>query len=309
MIPTLLPMLATSSKPFDSHDYIFEVKWDGVRALAATEDRGWRIWGRDQADYSQRYPEMEVLRRLPGGTVVDGELVVFQKDGCTDFNALLGRHQLVHQRRIGHAARQLPVHYMVFDVLYEHGRSLLNEPFFRRRRILVDLIVDLDEPAVKFSEGIAGLGEELFERVTAQGHEGVMAKQQRSRYLPGKRSSAWRKIKPTQVIPCLIIGYTPSRHGFHGLLVAAVHEGAFRYVGQITSGFSNSAKASLAQRLAQRSRSQPVVACPCPGRWIEPGLYCRVQFLQWTPHGHLRGASFKGLLEEQKQGPGLQWPE
>ena len=95
MIPTLLPMLATSSRPFDSDDYIFEVKWDGVRALAATEEGRWHMWGRDQADYSQRYPEMEVLRGLPSGTALDGELVVFQENGCTDFNALLGRHQLV----------------------------------------------------------------------------------------------------------------------------------------------------------------------------------------------------------------------
>jgi bifunctional non-homologous end joining protein LigD len=175
---------------------------------------------------------------------------------------------------------------------------LLNEPLYRRRRILVDLVVDLHEPVVQFSEGIAGWGQELFERVTALGHEGIMAKQQTSRYLPGKRSSAWQKIKPKQVLPCLIIGYTPSREGFHGLLVAAVHEGAFRYVGQITSGFTSSVKASLSQQLVQRLRSQPVVACRCPGQWIEPGLYCRVQFLQWTPHGHLRGASFKGLLEE-----------
>jgi DNA ligase D-like protein (predicted ligase) len=298
MIQPFLPMLATSSEPFDSDEHIFEVKWDGIRALAAVEDGHWRIWGRNLADYQERYPELDVLRRLPSGTVVDGELVVFQEGGRTDLNAVLGRHQLVNPDRIRHAARQTPVHYLVFDALYYKGQCLLKEPFHRRRRILVDLVVDLDQPTVQFSEGIAGLGQELFEQVTAQGHEGIMAKHQTSRYLPGQRSSAWRKIKPRQVIPCLIIGYTPSREGFHSLLVAAIQEGDFRYVGQITSGFSSSVKAALGPQLAQRLRSQPVVSCPCPGRWIEPGLYCRVQFLQWTPRGHLRVASFKGLLDE-----------
>src|ERR1019366_8201378 len=132
------------------------------------------------------------------------------------------------------------------------------------------------------------------------GHEGVMAKHQTSRYLPGRRSAAWKKIKPTEVLPCVIIGYTSCRDGIHSLLVASVHQGPLRYVGQITSGFSDRLKADLERRLAQRRRPRPVVACQRQALWVEPDFYCRVRFQHWTPRGRLRCASFAGLLGDEK---------
>src|ERR1035438_9379169 len=121
--------------------------------------------------------------------------------------------------------------------------------------------------------------------MVADGHEGVMAKHQTSRYLPGRRSAAWKKIKPTDVLPCVIIGYTRSREGIHSLLVASMHHGPLRYVGQITSGFSDRMKIDLERRLAQQRRPRPVVACPRQALWVEPDLYCRVRFQHWTPRG------------------------
>jgi ATP-dependent DNA ligase len=122
---------------------------------------------------------------------------------------------------------------------------------------------------------------------------------QSSRYLPGQRSAAWKKIKPAQILPFVIIGYTPSRDGLHSLLVAHAHRGALRYVGQLTSGFSNLLRTELARRLVLKRRPRPLVACPRHACWVEPELYCRVRFLQWTPRGHLRGASFAGLIEDR----------
>jgi DNA ligase D-like protein (predicted ligase) len=299
MIDPILPMLATSAQPFDSFEYLFEVKWDGVRALAAVQEGQWRLWGRELADYSHRYPELEVLRRLPSGTVVDGELVVF-RDGRADLNAIQRRHQLVNPVRIRHGGGQTPVRYLLFDILYHQGRPLLQEPLYRRRCILADVLTGMDAPELTFSEGIAGLGQDFFERVVEQGHEGIMAKLQTSRYLPGRRSSAWRKIKPAQVLPCVIIGYTPSREGCHSLLVATAHLGPLRYVAQVSSGLSDRLKCELGRRLTQRRRLHPVVACPHKAVWVEPDLYCRVRFLQWTPKGHLRSASFRGLLDENR---------
>jgi bifunctional non-homologous end joining protein LigD len=296
MINPILPMLATSAEPFDSFDYVFEIKWDGVRALAAVEDGQWRLWGRDLADYTPRYPELDVLGRLPSGTVVDGELVMF-RDARPDLNAILGRHQLANAMRIRFASQQTPVRYVLFDLLYHRGRPLLHEPYHRRRRLLVDLLTGLEDPApMMFSEGIAGSGKDFFERAVALGHEGIMAKLQTSRYLPGQRSAAWKKIKPAEVLPCVIIGYVPSRSGIHCLLVATVHDGVCRYVGEVASGFSDAMKADLGRRLAQIQRREPVVTCPRKARWVEPNLFCRVRFLAWTPGGFLRGASFKGLL-------------
>jgi len=299
MIEPFLPMLATSAPPFDSGAYVFEIKWDGVRALAALEGASWRLWGRELADYGGRYPELEVLRRLPSGTIVDGELVMFQASRA-DLSAILRRHQLVHPERIRHASRQRPVRYVLFDILYHKGRSLLQEPFWRRRCILADVLTGIDTPELMFSEGTVEFGRNFFERMVAEGHEGIMAKHQSSRYLPGRRSAAWKKIKPSHVLPCVIIGYTPCREGIHSLLVASVHRGELRYVAQVASGFSDRLKTDLQQCLAQRRRPRPVVACPRQGLWVEPSLYCRVRFQQWTPRGRLRGASFAGMLDDEK---------
>jgi bifunctional non-homologous end joining protein LigD len=103
MLPRLLPMLAVSGEPFDSPDYSFEVKWDGIRAMAAIEAAGWQLRGREWADYTERYPELDVLRRMPAGTLVDGELVAFDAAGCPDLPRLLRRHDLTDGWRIRQA--------------------------------------------------------------------------------------------------------------------------------------------------------------------------------------------------------------
>ena len=296
---TLLPMLATAAAPFDSAEYLFEVKWDGVRALAATEAGRWRLWGRQGTDYSLRYPELAVLGRLPAGTIVDGELVVWQ-DGRADFAALLRRHQRQRQDLfVATAGRQRPgVSYVLFDLLFAKGRSLLQAELVRRRALLRDLLVGVNEPLLVYSEGIEACGREFFARVVAQGHEGVMAKHRASRYRPGKRSSSWRKIKPAGMLPCVIIGYRPGQEGRQRLLVATVRAGVLRYVGQLRADGAGSWTADLARRLAVRRRRRPLVPCPGPACWVEAELYCRVAFQGWTPHGHLRHAVFAGWFED-----------
>ena len=105
MLPRLLPMLAVPSEPFDSTEYNFEIKWDGIRVLAAVEECGWRLWGRERADYTGRYPELDVLRRLPAATLVDGELVACDANGRPDLPRLLRRHGLTDSWRIRQARR------------------------------------------------------------------------------------------------------------------------------------------------------------------------------------------------------------
>jgi ATP-dependent DNA ligase len=195
MLPQLAPMLAVSSAPFDSPEYSFEVKWDGVRALAAVTDSSWRLWGRELADYTSRYPELSVLRSLPDGTLVDGELVAL-RGGIPDLGLLLRRHQLADGWKVRHAWRWCPVRYVLFDLLYHQGRCLLHEPLDRRRALLAEVCQTLAAPEVLFSEGVVGTGRALFAAVVAQGQEGIVAKHQGSTYRPGKRNPAWRKIKP-----------------------------------------------------------------------------------------------------------------
>ena len=175
LMDSLAPMLAVAGEPFDSPDYLFEIKWDGVRTLAAIEPTGWRLWGRREADYTVRYPELSLLRQLPAGTVLDGELVRLV-EGRADFESLLSRHQLVSPRKIHQAAAQHPVTYVVFDLLQLGGRSLLAQPLHQRRQQLEQLIAQAGLPRLVFSQGIVGAGQLFFEQVVSQGHEGVMAK-------------------------------------------------------------------------------------------------------------------------------------
>ena len=128
MLPQVLPLLAVAAEPFDAPEYSFEIKYDGVRALAAVDKAGWRLWGRERADYTARYPELDVLRRLPAGTLVDGELVACDADGRPDLRRLLRRHGLADPWRIRQARNWCPVRYMVFDLLYHAGRCLMREP-------------------------------------------------------------------------------------------------------------------------------------------------------------------------------------
>jgi len=290
-----LPMLATAAQPFDSDQHVFEVKWDGVRALAGVSEGHWRLWGRGLTDYTERYPELAVLRRLPAGTVIDGELVVLQ-EGRADLAALLRRHHLVHLDQIRRASRHTPIRYLLFDLLAHRDHSLDAEPLGRRRAVLADLVREVQEPLLVFSEGLVGRGQEFFDRVVAQGQEGIMAKHLTSRYQPGQRSSAWRKIKPVQALACVIVGYTAGRDGLHSLLVATLRQRALRYAGQLRRGLTRPLQADLAGRLARRRRSQPVVTCPRPALWVEPELYCLVQCFGWTPRGHLRYPIFRRLL-------------
>ncbi len=196
MLPRLLPMLAVPATPLDSLDFSFEIKWNGIRALAAVETAGWRLWGRERADYTARYPELEVLCRLPAGTLVDGELVAFDADGRPDLPRLLRRHGLADPWRIRQARHWCPVRYVLFDLLYHTGRCLLREPLARRREVLAEVCQRLDAADVRFSEGVMDQGRALYAVALAQGHEGVMAKHLASVYRPGRRTPAWRKIKP-----------------------------------------------------------------------------------------------------------------
>jgi ATP-dependent DNA ligase len=294
---TPLPMLAVAGEPFDSPDYLFEVKWDGVRALATREAERWRLWGRDQADYQSRYPELEVLRRLPSGTTVDGELLCFHQ-GLPDLSGQLARHGLTNGERIRAAAHVNPVTYVMFDLLEYQGRSLTNEPLERRREALQELLALLQEPRLVFSEGVIGAGVKFFEAAVQQGQEGVMAKHRASRYLAGRRSAAWRKIKPHPNLAAVAIGFRGGRSGVRRLLVAAPWQGRLQYVATLSNGFKDAERRLLQSRLERQIRSRPVVPCPQRAIWVEPELYCQVRYLSWTPAGHLRGACFRGALDE-----------
>ena len=137
-----------------------------------------------------------MLRRLPAGTLVDGELVAFNADGRPDLRRLLCRHGLTNPWRMRQAQHWCPVRYVLFDLLYHGRRCLMREPLVRRREVLAEVCERLDAEAMLFSPAMIGAGTALYQQVLAAGHEGEMAKHLRSAYRPGKRSATWKKIKP-----------------------------------------------------------------------------------------------------------------
>jgi ATP-dependent DNA ligase len=195
-------MLAVPAEPFDSVDYSFELKWDGIRVLPAVDKGSWRLWGRERAEYTAHYPELAVLRRLPAGTLVDGEVAAWDAHGRPDLPRLLRRHGLTDPWRIRQARRWCAVQYVVFDLLYHAGRCRMAEPLARQREALAALCQRFDQSAVRFSEDVVGAGRAVYAAVVAEDHEGVVAKHLASPYRPGRRSAAWRKIKPRPRGPC-----------------------------------------------------------------------------------------------------------
>jgi DNA ligase D-like protein (predicted ligase) len=291
-----MPMLAVAAEPFDSPEHLFEIKWDGVRALAAVEPGGWRLWGRQGVDYTPRYPELTVLQQLPAGTILDGELVHFTV-GRADFSRLLSRHQLVAPGKIRRAAALQPVSYVVFDLLHCRGQSLLTKPLEERQQRLQALLRSAALKELIFSQGTVGAGRHYFDEVVQQGHDGVMAKHLKSPYRPGKRSSDWRKIKPRQEIVCVIVGYRRTRGRLSCLLLAAQRAGHLQYVGSVSTGLTRQLRRELKPRLVHLSCPQPVLPTTEVAHWIEPELYCLTRCFGFTPDGRLRFPSIERLLQ------------
>jgi bifunctional non-homologous end joining protein LigD len=223
--------------------------------------------------------------------------------GCRTWTRSWPVNALTRASAIRHLSQTDPVSYVVFDAPFAQGRCLFGDPLHRRRGALTDVVLDLEEPRLVFSEGLVAIGSVFFETVVAHGHEGAMAKHLASTYAPGQRSASWKKIKPARTLPCAIVGFVPGREGFRHLLVAAPWKGTLHYVATLHHGFTGPVRVQVNALLAGRERRQPVVACPPQTVGVEPDLFCQVRYLDWTRGGHLRGASFQRLLPGP-EGPG-----
>jgi DNA ligase D-like protein (predicted ligase) len=291
------PMLAQPGEPFDSDEYFFEIKWDGTRALCFVEKGSYRLVNRRRVDTTDRFPEFGRLAALPAGTVLDGEIVVL-KDGRPDFGLLQSREHARGRLRIQTASQSMPATYVVFDLLYQDFHSIMGLPWQERRARLRQLLADYPQPFLVLSDGVVGQGRAFFHEACRRGLEGVVAKRLRSRYLPGRRTDAWIKIKRSESHLCAIIGFVPSeeRKGdFRSLVLATNVDGQLRYCGKVGSGFTEKMRARLNQLLAARPRSKPIVPCKIRARWIEPGLYCRISCMERTPGGEFRAPVFEDL--------------
>jgi bifunctional non-homologous end joining protein LigD len=284
------PMLATLvDEPFDSDEHLFEVKWDGIRALAFVEGSDYRLLSRNRLDLFRRYPELAGLANLPDGTLLDGELVVLE-DGRPSFPRGLERVQATRPIKVEALARQWPAQYVVFDLLHDGGESVMKRPLVERRRRLEALLAEAGDPRLVFSEGLIGPGKAFFETIRERQIEGIVAKELDSAYLPGKRTRSWLKVKTTSTMPCVILGYVCDDGGaLTSLVIAAEEDGKLVCVGRVGSGLSDRDRRSFQEEFDAAARPTPIVPVPdeigAAARWIEPGAFCTVSYLERTKGG------------------------
>jgi bifunctional non-homologous end joining protein LigD len=304
---TLAPMKATSSEhlpvPADQWDY--EVKWDGMRALVFVDDGTLRVQSSNLLDVTAGWPELDGLPAAlgVGSAILDGELVATDERGVPSFGRL---QQRMH---VGSAAEargggEVPVSYVVFDLLHLDGHDLTPLPLAERRRFLGEVV----EPAPSWRcSPVYDDGATLLDAARERGLEGVMAKRPESAYEPGKRSRNWRKVKVRRRQELVVGGWLPGeggRAGRIGALLVGVHEapgGALRYAGRVGTGFAAAELDRLGALLAplelDRSPFDPPPPRPVSrlARWVRPELVAEVAFGEWTAEGLLRHPSYLGL--------------
>jgi bifunctional non-homologous end joining protein LigD len=305
----VVPMMARLAElPTEDGGWAYEIKWDGVRAIAYSTPGEIRFESRNLKDVTKRYPELRPLNRELGSrsAVLDGEIVALDDDGRPSFERLQPRMHLTREADIRRRAKATPVTFQVFDLLYLDGRSLMDEPYEERRRLLDEL--GLEGDAWQTPGNHRGDGAELLARTRELGLEGIVAKRLDSHYRPGARGREWLKVKNTLRQELAIGGWLPQegRRTELGALLVGYHEepgGPLRLAGKVGTGFSRAEARELVERLAPLERE----SSPFEGRqpaekrphFVEPELVAEVEFGELTRERMLRHPSYKGLREDK----------
>jgi bifunctional non-homologous end joining protein LigD len=305
----LKPMLASLGRlPADDERWAYEIKWDGVRAIAYSRPGELALHSRNLKDITGQYPELGRLVRALSSheAVLDGEIVAFDEHGRPSFAALQQRMHVISAAQIRRLAKSTPVTYMIFDLLWLDGHSLMERPYLERRERLASLA--LRGESWQTPEHVIGRGEAVLRASAEQQLEGIVAKRLDSTYQPGRRSSSWVKIKNVGRQEAVIGGWMPGqgrRKERIGALLVGVHDpdGALRYVGRVGTGFSERELERLERLLAPLTREDsPFTAGEKPPRgavFCEPALVAEVEFREWTAGGSLRAPSYKGLRDDK----------
>jgi bifunctional non-homologous end joining protein LigD len=303
-------LAARGEEPFDSPSHLYEVKWDGSRALAFVEGQEVRLQDRFLRDVTALYPELRPIARLVrgGNAVLDGEIVALDEAGRPHFSRLRERLAARDGTEAGSLAERTPVTFEAFDILYWRGRSVMDYSLGRRKSLLRQAVRPsgpLAVPEFVDREGVA-----FFEAAREHGLEGIIAKERESAYLPGQRSPAWLKLNIYEREQFVIGGFTygerwasvaKRRHQPFASLLLGLYDGPGNlvYVGEVAGGFT----AASVQETVRAMDSLAVRECPFREEprsqrlmfWCRPELVASVRFGEWTRQGRLRFAVFDGL--------------
>lgn len=304
----LKPMLATLvDEPFDDPDWVYEVKWDGYRALGFVNKGNVEVSSRNSKSFNEKfYPIYETLKKWKDDIVVDGEIIVLNKNGISDFSALQGWRSEADGELV----------YYVFDVLWYNGKDLMSLPYTQRREIL-QAVLPAGYDCIRLSQVFNASGTEFFKAADKMNLEGIIAKKAGSGYLPDVRSKEWLKIKTQKRQEAVIAGYTHnegSKKKFSALLMGVYEGSEFRYIGPVGTGFSDKLQTEVVEKL------KPLVTDKCPFpvvpdfnkpsrfrpnppkatvTWVKPEMVGEVTFRQMTRDNIMRHASFQGLREDK----------
>jgi len=289
------PMLAsTTKKIFNDPNWIYELKWDGYRLIAHVNNGEVTIHSRNGISYNSKFPNLvEDLENIPHEAILDGEVVVIDKNGIPDFQKL----QNYSPQTKG------TLKFYVFDMLYLNGHSMLDLKLLERKSLIPEVLEDTN--IAVYCDHIEGMGTAFYQKAIDAGMEGVMAKKADSTYAPGYRTEKWLKVKANESLETIICGYTDSEGALFGsLILGIVNDDELEYIGNCGTGFSNKTQQELLSKMKELESSvNPFNKKPnLKGRkanWIKPELVCEVTFSEWTSAGRMRHPVYKGLREDK----------
>jgi bifunctional non-homologous end joining protein LigD len=301
-LPNISPMLAQIGKgvPPSGPDWLYEIKWDGVRAICYIQDGRLRMVSRNGNLMERQYPELSVLpHHVKASTaILDGEIAALDNRGLPSFELLQSRINVAEAGAIATLSRNMPVVIFLFDLLYINGRDLRGEPLAERKRLLKN-ILQPDE-TIRYSEDFPGTGSELLEAAKAQGLEGIVAKRASSFY-ESRRTSDWLKFKLVSTGEFVLCGMIKGeREPFGALALGIYDQGKLKWAGNVGTGFDRKKMDMIHARLGPLATEncplEPEKDLPKKGViWTRPELVCEVRFSNWTDDGKLRAPVWIGL--------------